>query len=284
MIIAVSTTAAMYAVGCGGDGGGGTAGHGGAGSTGTAGSTAGTTGTAGSTATDGGAAGAGTAGISGGDGGAGKLPTCITNDVVGGMNRSTNNYIECDVEAQAIDFDVATSYAANRKPGYPPDMTPVTISNYGNAFTGYQAQMCHPYCYSGNLTVGVEFAPGSDASLRGEVFFDFPATGLNLPITNAVGRASLGWIYLDGPALPAGATLTAQMLLKSTDKGVLVAKDSKKLGLKQWVEFKYFPIEQGFNTADLTNITSMGFRITMSTAGAAAWQGVVYADHFQLRK
>jgi hypothetical protein len=54
-----------------------------------------------------------------------------------------------------------------------------------------------------------------------------------------------------------------------------------------WVEFKYFPIEdQGFFTvADLTNITSIGFRVSLGpTAMAADWHGVIYADHFQLRK
>jgi hypothetical protein len=149
---------------------------------------------------------------------------CITNDVMGGMNRATNQYIECDVENQAIDFDVAANYGANRKPGYDPALTPVSITDYGTAFSGYAVQMCHPYCYSGNLTIGVDFVPGSDAALRGETFFDFPTTGTNLtglPITNAAGRASLGWIYLDGPALPAGAMVTAQMELKSTDKGIL---------------------------------------------------------------
>jgi hypothetical protein len=259
-----------------------------AGATGAAGASS--TGSAGS-GTDGGAgAGAtGGTGISGGDGGAGKIPTCVSNDVAGATNRVITNYSECDVQDQAIDFDVAAGFAAslyNGKmlaPGYDPSTTPVTISNYGTAFSGYQVQSCHPYCYQQNLTIGVDLVPGSDASLRGEIFFDFPQTGKGLPIKNAAGRASLGWIYLDGPALPAGAMVTAQMELKSTDKGLLVAKEIKQVTLKKWIEFRYFPIDSTFNTADLTNITTIGFKFTMATAGAAEWHGVLYADHFQLR-
>jgi hypothetical protein len=281
-------SSAAGTAGASGSSGGGTAGAagGGAGTAGGAGA-AGTAGAAGiGSGTDGGAGASGAAGLSGGDGGAGKIPTCVTNDVAGGMNRATNQYIECDVENQAIDFDVAASYGANRKPGYDPSLTPVTVSNYGTAFSGYQVQMCHPYCYSGNLTVGVDFVPGSDMSLRGEIFFDFPTTGTNLtglPITNAAGRASLGWIYLDGPALPAGAMVNAQMELKSTDNGLLTAMEVKKVALKTWVEFRYFPIDSTFDKTKLTHITSIGFKLTMATAGAAEWHGVIYADHFQLR-
>jgi len=293
----------------------GTAGNAAAGATGAAGESnttgvGGTTGSAGAAAGATGAAGAGTAGatgaagagstgaggstdagtgISGGDGGAGKIPTCISNDVAGATNRVITNYSECDVQDQAIDFDVAAGFAAslyNNKtlaPGYDPSTTPVTISNYGTAFSGYQVQSCHPYCYQQNLTIGVDLVPGSDASLRGEIFFDFPQTGKGLPIKNAAGRASLGWIYLDGPALPAGAMVTAQMELKSTDKGLLVAKEVKQVTLKKWIEFRYFPIDSTFNAGDLTNITTIGFKFTMATAGAAEWHGVLYADHFQLR-
>lgn len=218
----------------------------------------------------------------GGLDGGGRVPMCMTNDVAGGVNRATANYIECDVEDQAIDFDVAANYPPPRKPGYAPSTTPVTITDFGSAFSGYAAQECHPYCYKGNLTLGVDVVASSATSLRGEVFFDFPPSVA--PIANAVGRASLGWIFLDGPALPAGSMVTAQMVLKSKDKGVLVAKDQKNLTPKTWAEFKYFPIQQGFYTADLVNITSIGFRLTFTATGTQEWHGVVYVDHFQLRK
>ena len=241
-------------------------------------------------ATDGGAGATGAAGITGGgDGGAGKIPTCITKDATGAIARVKGNYSECDVEGQAIDFDNAAGYTAADyngkvlKPGYDPSTTPVTITDYGTAFSGYQVQSCHPYCYTQNLTIGVDFVPGSDAALRGEIFFDFPKTGSGLPITNASGRASLGWIYLDGDALPAGAKVSAQMELKSTDNGLLVSTETKMVPLKTWVEFRYFPIDSTFTAAKLTNITTIGFKITMATAGAAEWHGVIYADHFQLR-
>jgi hypothetical protein len=99
------------------------------------------------------------------------------------------------------------------------------------------------------------------------------------------GRASLGWFFVDGPPLPAGTKLSLQMLLKSTEKGLLVAKETKDATVKKWFEFRYFPIDESFDKADLVNITHMGFRVTLSpTAAAADWHGVIYADHFQLRK
>jgi hypothetical protein len=275
-------------------GGSGTSGAGTAGTGGTSGASgasgaSGSTGAGGSADGGAGSGATGAAGITGGDGGAGKIPTCVSNDVAGAINRVKTNYSECDVEGQAIDFDPATDYVAADyggkvlKPGYDPATTPVTISDYGTALSGYQVQSCHPYCYKQNLTIGVDFVPGADTSLRGEIFFDFPQTGMGLPITNASGRASLGWIYLDGPALPAGAKVTAQMELKSKDKGLLVSTETKMVPLKTWVEFRYFPIDSTFTKADLTNITTIGFKIMMGTAGAAEWHGVVYADHFQLR-
>jgi len=217
----------------------------------------------------------------GGLDGGGKIPMCLTNDVAGGVNRAATNYTECDVEDQEIDFDVAANYPPPRKPGYDPSTTPVTITNYGTAFSGYEVQQCHPYCYKGNLTLGVDVV-SSAPSLRGEVLFDFPPSVA--PIVSPAGRASLGWIFLDGPPLPAGTTVTAQMVLKSQDKGMLVGTEMKKVTLKTWAEFRYFPIQQVFNVADLVNITSIGFRLTFAQAGAQEWHGVVYADHFQLRK
>jgi hypothetical protein len=218
--------------------------------------------------------------VSGLDGG-GKIPMCLTNDVAGGVNRAAMQYVECDVEDQAIDFDVAANYPAPRKPGYDPSTTPVTISDFGSALTGYEVQQCHPYCYKGNLTIGVDVVPAIASSLRGEALFDFPPSVS--PIVAPAGRASLGWLYLDGPALPAGTTVTAQMLLKSKDKGLLVGSENKKITLKTWAEFRYFPIQQAFNVADLVNVTSIGFRLTFAGA-TQEWHGVVYADHFQLRK
>ena len=220
---------------------------------------------------------------------AGKTPICVTNDVAGGMSRAAMNYVECNKEDQAVDFDVAANYANYtpvRKPGYDPAETPITITDYGTAFTGAQVQECHPYCYKGNLTIGVDLIAGTESSLRGEVIFDLPPAVT--PVTNGPMRNTLGWIFLDGPPLPAGTTLKAQMVLKSKDKGIVVAADVKTLGLKTWVEFRYVPASTpnvGFATTDLVNLTSIGFRVTMVPAAGAAkdWHGVIYADHFQLR-
>ena len=81
-----------------------------------------------------------------------------------------------------------------------------------------------------------------------------------------------------------GVTVTAQMVLKSKDKGLLVGREMKKITLKTWAEFRYFPIQQSFNVEDLVNVTSIGFRLTFTATGAQEWHGVIYADHFQLRK
>jgi hypothetical protein len=260
-------------------GGGGT-GTGGMTTGGTGGATAGGSGGAGGAGT-GGSSGAGGSGGSAGGGGGGKVPMCITSKVDDGVNRATNNYIECDVEEQAIDFDVMAAYAANREPGYDPSMTPISFTNFGTAFTGSAVQECHPYCYKGNATLGVEVVAGTESSLKGEVLFAFPNTVA--PIANATGRNSLGWVFLDGPALPAGAKFTVQMVLKSGDKATVLGNGTHELAIGQWVEFKYFPIQQGFQAADLMGVTHIGFRLTV-TGTTQAWSGVIYADHFQLRQ
>ena len=110
--------------------------------------------------------------------------------------------------------------------------TTVTITDFGTALTGFAVQECHPYCYRANLTVGVDLLAASETSLRGEILFAFPPSVA--PIANAVGRNSLGWIYLDGPALPEGTTLTAELVLKSTDKGILVANSNLNVTPQQW--------------------------------------------------
>lgn len=268
----------------GGSGGSVTGGGGAAGALGVAGSA--TVAGAGGTVAGAGAGGAssGSAGAAGGlsvAGATGIAPMCLTNDVAGGVARATNQYIECDVEKQSIEFDAAADITGGKGPAYDPATTPASFTNYGTAFTGSQVQQCHPYCWKGNLTIGIGFKPGSDASTRGEVLLDFPPT---VVIADANGRNSLGWIWVDGPDLPAGSTLTAQMVLKSSSKGLLVANDSKKVTLKTWVEFKYFAIQTGFNAADLKDITSIGFRLTLTPNTATAWSGVVYADHFELRQ
>jgi hypothetical protein len=272
--------------GGGGSGSGGTVSVGGGG-TGTGGMTAGGTG-GGTAGGSGGAGGAGTAGSSGAGGsggsggsGGGKVPMCITSKVEDGVDRAANNYIECDVEEQAIDFDVMAAYGANRKPGYDPSTTPISFTDFGTAFTGSAAQECHPYCYKGNATLGIEVVAGTESSLKGEVLFAFPNTVA--PIADASGRNSLGWVFLDGPALPAGAKVTVQMVLKSGNKPTVLGNGTHDVTIGKWIEFKYFPIQQGFQAADLMGVTHIGFRMTI-TGTTQAWSGVMYADHFQLRK
>lgn len=244
----------------------------------------GLTGGSGGPASGGGGSGAGgSGGTAGTAGGPNVVPVCLTMDVQAGVDRATNDYIECDVEEQAIDFDVAENYEPPRQPGYDPALTTVSFTDFGTAFTGHAVQECHPYCYRANLTLGVDFLAASEGSLRGEVLFALPDTVA--PIANAVGRNSLGWIYLDGPALPAGTTLKARLVLKSASNGLLVASTDLDVTPQAWLEFKYFPIEAGFASGDLVGIEAIGFRIELSPGPIAAdWHGVIYADHFQLRQ
>jgi len=262
---------------------GGAAPSAGAGGAGTAGSPAAGAGGAAVGGSAGASGAAGSAGASAGAGGGGNgvTPQCLTPNVQFGVDNATNKYIECDFEMQSIEFDQPGDFTAGKGPGYDPAMTPASFTSYGSAFTGSAVQMCHPYCWKGNLTVGISFTPGSDASTRGEALLAFPPS---VVIADANGRNSLGWIWVDGPDLPAGSTLNAQMVLKSSSKGLLVANDTKKVTLKTWVEFKYFAIQTGFNAADLKDITHIGFRLTLTPNTAAAWSGVVYADHFELRQ
>ena len=139
----------------------GTATAGGAGAGGAGAGGAGTSGSGGAGGSGGGAGSGGTAGT-----GAGKVPMCLTMDVADGVNRAANNYIECDVEAQAIDFDVMAAYGADRDPGYDPTTTPVSFTDFGTAFTGSAAQECHPYCYKGNLTLGLDFVAARSEERR----------------------------------------------------------------------------------------------------------------------
>ena len=221
---------------------------------------------------------------SAGSAGAGTAPACVKPAVDEGTMRATDpkTHGECDFEEQSIDFDVAANYPIGTKTGYDPAATPVAFTDFGTAFSGSQTQICHAYCYKGSLTIGLDLLPGSDASTRGEALFGFPT-----PIANADGRDTLGWIYVDSATpLPVGAMLKGQLVLKSSSKGILVAKDTVNVPFAKWQEFKYFHVNGGFNTADLVDITSIGFRlsVTPNTAVTAAWHGVVYADHFQLRK
>ena len=279
--IAVAGTSGAGAPGVSGGGAGGALGAGAGGITagasggGVAGASAGASGGAG-------AAGAVTAGAAGaGGGGEGVTPMCLTPDVAFGVNNATNKYIECDFEKQSIEFDNAADFTPGKGPGYDPTMTPATFTDFGSAFTGSAVQQCHPYCWKGNLTVGISFKPGTEAATRGEVLLAFPPS---VAIADANGRNSLGWIWVDGPDLPVGSTLTAQMVLKSSSKGILVANDSKKVTLKTWVEFKYFAIQTSFAPADLVNLTAIGFRLSLTPNTVSAWNGVVYADHFELRQ
>jgi hypothetical protein len=285
----------------------------------TGGTTGGTSGTTGGTAgLTGGAAGAGTAGAGGSTGAAGGAPDAsVVTDAAAGASGSdagtktdaasppfdavgrtpptcktpkpspipsqkpTN---ECDYLLQSLDFEDMYSYVSPN----------IEITSFGTALGAWAINNCSPYCYSKELTIGVDIVGGGDASqLKGEVIVHFPTTGPELPITTPVGRDSLAWINLDGPTAPP-FTIMAQLVVETADGTVIPANEMKQVGYANWLdyqhaEFKYFGIQAPpagpFPAINMT-ITGIGFRI-MAPANLAKgmeWHGVVYLDHLQIRK
>ena len=295
------TTGSGGATGTGtGTAGGGAAGSGtgdagttGAGGAGTAGAAAGATGTGG-TGTAGSPPDAGTsmdaaAGNGGSDAGAASSydgprtpPTCTTPKPSPIPSQKPTN--ECDYLLQSLDFEDMYSYVAPS----------IEITSFGTAFGAYAINNCSPYCYSKELTIGVDIVGGGDASqLKGEVIVHFPTTGPELPIAAAVGRDSLAWINLGGTTAPP-FTIMAQLVVETATGEIIPAKEVKQIGYGNWLdyqhaEFKYFGIQAPpagpFATAPV-NVTGIGFRI-MAPANlpkGMEWHGVAFIDHLQIRK
>jgi hypothetical protein len=268
--------------GTGGPGAAGATGLAGAGAAGTTGGGAGTT-TA-DAAVD--TAGSGAAGAGATDGGiisppfdaAGRTqPTCVTpKPNPNPASRSS----ECDYLLQSIDFESKYSYATT-----PAD---IKLTSFGTALGLSAINNCGPYCYGDALTVGVDIVGGGDVkATQGEIIVEFPATGPGLPIANAVGRASLGWMMLDGPTAPPFA-ITGQMIYE-TSNGIVSAK-GQTLAYNNWLdythaEFKYFNVGATTFSAPPVNVTGIGFRITSpaNLPKGMEWHGVAYIDHLQIR-
>ncbi|HVU50877.1 MAG TPA: hypothetical protein VHL80_09335, partial [Polyangia bacterium] len=191
---------------------------------------------------------------------------------------------ECDFLLQSLDFEDNYSYVASQ----------IEITSYGTALGAYAINNCSPYCYSKELTIGVDIVGGGDPkALQGEVIVHFPTTGPELPIATAVGRDSLAWIQLGGDTAPP-FKIMAQLVYESSTAGIIPAKDMHQVGYNDWLsyqnaEFKYFGIKStaagGPFTAEPVNIVGIGFRI-MAPADlpkGMEWHGVVYLDHLQIR-
>jgi hypothetical protein len=272
------------------------AGTGGSGVAGTGGSgiTAGT----GGGAVGGGGSGSGGAGGSGGSGGAqggtggsggapsGTPPTCKTET----PSPNGAKPIECDYLLQSIDFEDMHSYAS------PP--ASIKVTTFGSAFGQFAINKCSPYCYAKNLTVGVDIVGGADATTKGEIIAEFPATGNGLPITMAdANRNILAWITFDGEKKP-DFEIDTQLVLE-TATGVVPSVEVKQYfkpggnapfgpfsdqSYQQGSEFKYFSAvgNNGFPTAP-ANVTGIGFRIVAKATAGQSWHGVAYIDHLQVR-
>ena len=242
----------------------------------------------------GGSSGAGGAGGASGAGGSGSggapsgtAPTCKT------PTPSPNGAkpIECDYLLQSIDFETMYSYAS------PP--TSIKVTSFGAAFGQFAINNCSPFCYAKNLTVGVDIVGGSDATTKGEIIAEFPATGDGLPITTAdANRNILAWITFDGETKP-DFEIDTQLVLE-TAGGVVPSVETKqyfKPGGNQAPfgpfsdqsyamggEFKYFNAvgANGFPTMP-ANVTGIGFRIVAKATAGQQWHGVAYIDHLQVR-
>jgi len=268
----------------GGASGAGTAGDLGSGNGGASGSGAGTGGTGGTSA-------AGAAGMLGLGGGMHTMPTCTKNTPEPNPTRAS----ECDYLLQSLDFEDSLSY--------PTSATQIKTTAFGQAFGLFAINSCSPYCYSKNLTVGVDIVGGNAPQTMGEIIVEFPTTaGNGLPITAAdMNRNILAWITFDGAAKPP-FEIDTQLVIETTT-GIVPAKETKTLfktggnlnpfgpfnvvndfSYSNGSEFKYFNAvgPSGFPSAP-TNVTGMGFRIVAKASAGQEWHGVAYIDHLQIR-
>jgi hypothetical protein len=254
--------------------------------------TAGTPGSAGSGS--GGTSGAGTAGSSGAlglGGGMHTMPTCAKNTPEPNPTRAS----ECDYLLQSLDFEDTLGYATTP--------SQIKTTDFGQAFGLFAINSCSPYCYSKNLTVGVDIVGGNMAQTQGEIIVEFPtAAGAGLPITAAdMNRNILAWITFDGAAKPP-FEIDTQLVIETTT-GIVPAKENKTLfktggnlnpfgpfnvmndySYSNGSEFKYFNAAgaNGFPVAPM-NVTGMGFRIVAKATAGQEWHGVAYIDHLQIR-
>jgi hypothetical protein len=249
---------------------------------------------AGGTPGGGGSSGAGTAGSAGMlglGGGTHTMPTCTKNTPEPNPTRAS----ECDYLLQSLDFEDTLSY--------PTSAAQIKTTAFGQAFGLFAINSCSPYCYSKNLTVGVDIVGGNAPQTMGEIIIEFPTTtGNGLPITAAdMNRNILAWITFDGAAKPP-FEIDTQLVIETTT-GIVPAKETKALfktggnlnpfgpfsvtndySYANGSEFKYFNAvgANGFPDAP-KNVTGMGFRIVAKATAGQEWHGVAYIDHLQIR-
>ena len=236
---------------------------------------------------------AGSSGMVGLGGGMHTPPTCAKNTPE--PNSALNRAGECDFLLQSLDFEDSLSY--------PTTPAQIKITSFGQAFGLAAINSCSPYCFSKNLTVGIDIVGGSSAQTQGEIIIEFPATGEGLPITAAdMSRDSLAWLTFDGANKPP-FEIDTQMVIETSAPAIIPAVEVKAFfkpgGTKNpfgpfsiagdysyanGSEFKYFKVArpEGFPTAP-TNVTGMGFRIMAKATAGQEWHGVAYIDHLQIR-
>jgi hypothetical protein len=224
-------------------------------------------------------------------GGTHTMPTCTKNTPEPNPTRAS----ECDYLLQSLDFEDTLDYTTTA--------SQIKTSAFGQAFGLFAINSCSPYCYSKNLTVGVDIVGGNTAQTQGEIIVEFPTTpGNGLPITAAdMNRNILAWITFDGAAKPP-FEIDTQLVIETTT-GIVPAKETKTLfktggnlnpfgpfnvmndySYSNGSEFKYFNAAgaNGFPVAPM-NVTGMGFRIVAKATAGQEWHGVAYIDHLQIR-
>jgi hypothetical protein len=190
--------------------------------------------------------------------------------------------IECDFLQQSLDFE--------DKFGFGSPANSIKVTSFGTALGNWAINNCGPYCYAKNLTINVDIVGGSQAQEQGEVIVEFPATGANLPIPNAVGRTLIAWIRLDGTvAPPTTFPITAQIVLETS--GGIVTGPSKLMNpaFQNWLQWQNAEFKTTITATTFSgppvNVTGIGFRITgpANLAAGQAWHGLAYIDHLQVR-
>jgi hypothetical protein len=202
---------------------------------------------------------------------------------------------ECDYLLQSLDFEDTL--------GYPSPAGSIKVTNFGTAFGLFAVNNCSPYCYSKNLTVGIDISGSDPSSLQGEIIAELPQMdGGGLPITTAdMTRNALAWITFDGAAKPP-FEIDTQMIVETT-AGVIASVEDKTFfkangnlapfgpfnvtnnySYDNGCEFKYFPFTSatGFPNGAM-NVTGIGFRIVAKATAGQSWHGVAYIDHLQIR-
>jgi hypothetical protein len=206
----------------------------------------------------------------------GTLLTC-TSSVWGAFHwngpTAVGNGVECDWPQTSIDFEDPAALYKTIGP------TPMRVTDWGKAFTKYEINGCHPYCFDRALAVGIDIVgDGTAEASQGEILIDYPAPISPQPTAGMM----LAWFFVEGAA---GAGLKVQLEARNQAGAVSVYPAAgQTINPGGWLEFKTAPINQAFAAATLTNLVGIGVKVWASPPLAAGneWHGKIYVDHVEV--